>query len=556
MNLPVLRTDFGLTKKPRVFSLVLGAILLFSSLSSWALIKAVPQQCQLLFATDYRSQQWSVDALVTDYLRLDFFGREMKKDFIEAMKGNLRDQNAIFLDVENAMLKTLNDLTNDKMLITSLTNLHKKILSDAIIRLIRNNQSNVTLAYSDFKSMRFKFQFTTLSESARLQFVSSLKATFESINREYIVALEKLNMNLLGSAHLWFRGGVGFTADEANIAARASRENKSHNSLMDFGSRELRELIWSWKVKAEKSRLILSQIFGRTPVFTEDGFLTADVIDVIRKSSTTAELIQRFRKKYRVELMPYQAEMFRRYLENVDRFAPGIYVVERRIASLEPAEFGGLSADFAGLGAKNLESTARALAGARDIEEVLLRARENEQKVTREFMALLQRFDEVLASFFDARIPSGDDFVGYGRRVLSFQDRMSIMKLVAAMPNPSGQRIAFIASGVKKKSDDGVSHRGLLAAHGESIEKDLRKALEGVIPHEILKQVAFGLDMLGSLAGEGDVQLLLGVGAGVNLTDLQITAIKTHFRNVVQEFNKKKENSVPVKKYRAGPVLF
>lgn len=556
MKMLTVRTDFGFTKMPKALSLAIAAILLLGSLSSSALTEPFPQQCQLLFVTDHRSQNWSVDALVTDYLRLDFFSREMKQEFIHSMSKRANDQNVIYLDVENAMLKPLNDLTNDKMLITSLTNLHKKILSDAIIRLIRSNQGVVNVAYSDFKSMRFKFQFANRSEADRLMFVAQLRSAFDSINREYILALEKLNMNLLGSAHLWFRGGIGSSADEANIAARASRENKSHNILMDFDARELQELIWSWRKKAEDHRSALLRAFGRTPLFTDDGFVTADAIDLIRKASSTTELTQRIRKKYRVEVLEYQAKLLITYLKYVDHFAPGIYVVDRRIASLEAAEWGGLSADFAGLGAKNLEATARALARARDLEQVLGRARENEQKVTIEFKALLQHFDEIMSPFFDIRIPSGDDFVAYGRSVLSFQDRMRIMKLVSSTANPAAQRIAFIAGDVKPKGADGVSHRGLLAAHGESLEKDLRKALEGWIPYQTLKQVAFGLDMLGHQAGEGDVQLIVGIAQGWQLSWTQKNIVESQFQSVVREFNQKKENSVPFKSYRAAQVHF
>jgi hypothetical protein len=61
----------------------------------------------------------------------------------------------LFLDIENAAIKRLNDQLGDKNLVTALTNLHKKIL-DEELNLVFSKYSGLDVKrYSDFKSMRF-----------------------------------------------------------------------------------------------------------------------------------------------------------------------------------------------------------------------------------------------------------------------------------------------------------------------------------------------------------------------------------------------------------------
>ncbi|HWU44050.1 MAG TPA: hypothetical protein VN132_11450, partial [Bdellovibrio sp.] len=130
------------------------------------------------------------------------------------------DPHLRYLDVENSQLKSLNDVLKDKNLVTSLTNYHKKLLFDKIESLKKDFPNLNIEQYSDYKSSRFVFGGDIPKELEQ-----KLQQIFKETNQEFSDYLK--SEHILRDSDLsndWFRAGLGQSAEQANVAARYSRQ--------------------------------------------------------------------------------------------------------------------------------------------------------------------------------------------------------------------------------------------------------------------------------------------------------------------------------------------
>ncbi len=475
-----------------------------------------------------------------------------------------RKFNVIFGDIEFAVLGDINRLTNEKNLVTSLTNKQKELLLTELKALreslLKNNPDTVkdVIFYSDFKSVRFAI----VPKSKPLSAIESradvahqipatvqkeLKEIFARVNGEYATYVRASDLDVDGAVENWFRGGIGYTADEANAAARTSRELSTAtngNQMQTFENPEIQKSLNVYRRWAALQRNEIINDPSMQPLL--DGqFVKDDVLDIIKKSKNIAKARKRLKAKYGAELSEAQTERIVLYNRMIDSFSPGNHIAERKVASLENAELGGVSADFTGLGARNRGATARALAEAKGLRNAIALARNGEQAVTEAFQKQSADFADIINRYVDGSVLSGDDFVGSAKAVWTPEIKRKLVNEVAELKSPSAQRLAFISDGVAKKE------RNLLAAHGEAIEKVLREKLEGKIPYQKLEQVVFAVDMFGKSVGQGDVSLIIGEGKLAGLSDKDQAAIRAAFKQAIREFNKIKDNEVPTKTYRA-----
>ncbi|MCM2282689.1 MAG: hypothetical protein NDI61_12675, partial [Bdellovibrionaceae bacterium] len=94
-----------------------------------------------------------------------------------------------FLDVENAVMKALNDRLRDKNFVTSLTNRQKEILLGKIQKLLDETPGVQMLPYSDFKAMRFAFDGRLPAD-----FEKRLARAVRSANDEFVDELRALKL--------------------------------------------------------------------------------------------------------------------------------------------------------------------------------------------------------------------------------------------------------------------------------------------------------------------------------------------------------------------------
>jgi hypothetical protein len=288
----------------------------------------------------------------------------------------------LFFCVELSNLRELNTILKNKNRVTSISNKYKEILETLGQQLInRWNLRDRTLKYSDYKSYQGAYANFVSKDRSLTDFEKDKSLAFDAANKlfsDYLVSNGIIAATEKPSE--WFRGGIGFSADEANLAARVSRYLSPPNRLRVYSSHEVQEVlndVLQWEIRYRKdlySELKDTGLMVRTK--TDVVIPHLEVFEILRKSEDPAEL-----KKALVEafggldpvktanleklLTPNVIERFQIYKSLIDTFSPALMMAERNIASLASADFGGMSADFAGLGAMNLQGVAEALGSNR-----------------------------------------------------------------------------------------------------------------------------------------------------------------------------------------------
>src|SRR5690606_26539877 len=81
-------------------------------------------------------------------------------------------------------------------------------------------------------------------------------------------------------------------------------------------------------------------------------------LDLTRKIGDDQQLQQALMQQYGLEKMPPSAiPHLREYIHVVDTFSPGVHIAERKFVTFDDAWFGGVTVDFVGMGARNLDGT-------------------------------------------------------------------------------------------------------------------------------------------------------------------------------------------------------
>lgn len=454
-----------------------------------------------------------------------------------------------FLDIENSQMKTLNDTLKDKNLVTGLTNYHKEILFKKIEKLEAANPGLVIDKYSDFKSSRFAF-----SGKVPADLDSQLKKVFAEANSEYTSKLRESGVLKAGDkAETWFRGGTGVSADQANIAARYSRQT-STNDLQSFKNGTVQTALQGSLKSLETQRTQLRSEVAKTSMVQGNTF-HQDVYDIVRKGGGNTEQIKAgLKNRFGLsELSTSTVQKMEKYVKSVDEFSPGIHVSKREIAHLNKAQNGGLSADVIGLGSANLKETAEALANSKNLNGALENVRKGEKAVTKRFDAQKKYFQEVLKDSVDPgklkSVCSGDDCVAVATKPLTEAEKKKILKnLMANDEMGSSFRMAFIPDGVKV-----AEARNALANHGESVEKILRQTLSTSMEPRRLKGLVFGVDMKTKELNKGQVQLLIGEAQNLKLTSGERALIQKKFAEAIKRFNDDARAKGTASAYQAVP---
>lgn len=479
------------------------------------------------------------ERFIESHLHKNFTDEFQNQAWIEI--ADTADGKTKFLDIENASMKELNDMTRNKNLVTSITNKHKEILIQKMIKLTEENPGLEIFPYTDYKSIRFAFRGKI---PADLQ--QQLGKIFEDANREFDQKLRQsqiIRSNENNSKN-WFRAGYGSTADQANAAARYSRSTEGTNRMQSFSDPRMQATTEQTLGQLREKRGLLENdpVLRGTPLMekiqgTQKLTLSQPAFDILRKSKSADEVIRSARAKYGVQLSPEQAQRMIDYSGLVDRFSPGLRIAKREIVNLDEAEAGGFTVDFAGMGSRNLRATAEALERSDKIETLLEETRKGEISVTQEFRERVVTLKEKVSSGGNADLEltancSADDCVGLAKKALSSGDKQKILDDFASDPRTNAVRVAFIPENVVEKSS-----RTRLATHGESIEKFLRKNLEGVIPQEKLDGVVFGVDMQTPYLNRGGVRLMTATRPGQALTSAEQNQIQRAFSQAVRDHN-------------------
>lgn len=455
------------------------------------------------------------------------------------LKAESTSRSRTFFDVENSQLKHLNDTLNDKDLVTSLTNYHKDILFRKVKTLEDANPGLVVSRYSDFKSSRFAFEGKVPADIE-----DQLAKILKESNQEFTQSVSGIRE--LQGAENWLRGGVGKTADEANVAARYSRQS-STNELQRFSNSSLTRTLEAKISQAEVERTSLRQEFAGTGLLDGNGF-HQDVFDLTRKNADARDLEAALKARFALESVPVGAtEKLQNYVKAVDEFSPGIHIAKREITTLSEAQYGGLSADIIGLGGANLRATANALAESKGLAEVLENTRKAEKIVTKDFIAQKKFYEEAVTRSVEPgklrTVCSGDDCISTAVVPLTTQEKEKIIQAVASSKYSGTFRFSFVADGVKNQEA-----RTILSTHGESLEKTLRTSLSNSLEPNKLKGLTFGIDLKTRELNRGPVRLIVGEGENLHLTARERALVEERFKEAVRSFNKANRSNYKAEK--------
>lgn len=405
----------------------------------------------------------------------------------------------LFFDVENAILKLLNDkIIQDKDLVSALTNFHKNVLWERIER-DPILSSAVVQKYSDFKSIRLAFnrddpefqkRLSTIVEEANSKFEDHLAPLTRDRNWTETDRGEIRTAN-------WHLAGTGRSPDEAGLSARHARrhlEDSIPAPLYDFS--KITEKLAEKTKRIENLRKQVATLLSGVPgalTQTSEGkqVLSAEAFETLRKvspkSPTHAAYVRAaqedFKQRFGRNLSPDEATQLRDYVASVDLISPGIYAEERVVIDLAKARLGVISADFKGQNAKNLEETAKALAQSNrmDLQEQIRRVRNGEEIATRGLEIHKEHFGKAIEQFFQSRKDlyfSGDDGIFMPSRALNDQDKKEFLKTLMTHGPPDRFRITFVPHQYAE-SGNTIPKEALseLIVDAESIEKTLRKQL-------------------------------------------------------------------------------
>ena len=461
---------------------------------------------------------------------------EKNQHFINLVEDSARvarENKTRVFDGENWVMKLLNDTTRDKNLVTSLTNLQKNILLKHVAELEAKYPGMHFELYSDFKSVKIAIkgekEFTPeLGDQLR----EDLNSVFQKSNKEFATEMDKLKISVpaAGPPANWFLAGFGRNIDEASLAARRARSSTGESGILDYYSPKVREAMTSRLTEVESSRSALATSSTYKPLMDISGDIPKqEVFDFVRKSKTDEELAAALKQHYGlIQFDAVDAAQLRGYVNGVDEFSPTLLIGKRENANLDAAINGGMSADFLGMGSANLQATAKALKGQKDLPAALQAARRGEQSVTTVFRAKMERFRQIVGGNV---ICSGDDCVREAVVAMTSSQKIEMVNAVAHDSSTRGVRMAFVGPAVR------AEFRMQLAAQGESIEKALRKELAGKIVPKKLSKVTFGLDMETTKVNEGAVNLIIGKGELTRFSKNEQKEIEGAFARALKNIN-------------------
>ncbi len=468
----------------------------------------------------------------------------INRKWIEMAKAG-HSGDALFFDVENAAMKKLNDSLGDKNLVTSLTNLHKTLMQKEVSEWIKKYPDLQLDLYSDFKSIRFALG-GEISSELKAQLKREFSELTARVNRQFKVKVDSMDGKIpsgTSSADSWFKAGMGNSADQAGLAARKSRESRDL-SAVDID--QLRDRIKSELGDIEELRRKVERELSAQLIDGDNNIPNIDIIEFVRKKGSLHEsdpvaFRSAFKNRFNSELTDQQADDLVGYLKQVDQFSPGLWLEERVIANLDDAEFGGFSADFKGMGAKNLQQVAIDLSkNPNSLDQTLSSLRKGEGLVTESFDSSKNWYRDVVTKTLNEdgiktrNLCSGDDCVSIPTQALPDLTKEKIMRALVKYGAPDGQRLSFIPPGIHP------SQRSLLAVHGELIEKQVRNHLtgfsQGQLSPEILKKMAIAIDMPDKV-GSGSPRLMISTASDLSLTPAQRETISNAYSEIMKKVN-------------------
>lgn len=468
------------------------------------------------------------------------------RTFIAGIDEIPRGKKPVYFDVENSVLKQLNDeIMETKDLSDATGNLFNRILYDKIQK-SPELSGKLEGRYRDFKSLRFRFLIDEGEDSKEI--LNSLRKVYLESADEFEKSLAATGLGplwegrsgQLGDPKKWFLAGAGETPLEANMAARQARgmlkEPGSTSKLVEYESR-IDNLASDIK-GVEKIRLELqgTKSLTKARIMVKGAgrkkILSKDAIGILRKTKSNdfdstekyhAALNSQFKKLFGTEVDPKDLDKMTTYFESVDSLAPPLFVRNRAGIDLGQSENGLVSVDFTGVGvdnayqamvglAKNTTSGNHKTMVSKSLEAV----DEYVEKVTESMNKAKRTFNAGTKKVTHARKPavfSGDDGIYFPDSSWNLKDKEKLVRNLGRK-DPAKYRVTFVETKYPDGTSIPVSNRSEYIVRAEKIEKEIRKMVTGVgvdkISPEDAKKLMIAIDFKPSQTTKGEWGVLLG----------------------------------------------
>ena len=437
----------------------------------------------------------------------------------------------------------MNDVIKRKDYVDALNNKYK----DVFLRAVRNLKSGYpdieVTAFSDYKGLRLLFESKT-GQKIPAELAETLGVAYKKSLTEYAEYLRVENLvYATDDPKLWFRSGIGSTADRATLAARYSRVIEAEPGTAVFEDPKVEMHVRHGLEITETARRAIME--GHPELFENAGGLrvpSAEVLDLVRKTADARELRNALAQRYNLtSFSARDATDLQSYVQRLNQFTPSVLTAERGSATLAEAHTGGFSIDLAGQGGENLRAVAIAIHSLIRTKTVNVSAIETES-----FVQTLRRQDLVATASLEARKAevraaveatlgkdavvkiSGDDIVVIPKQALTAAEQKAFLDKLSKTTGGGGLRATYIDG-----SKASAGRLDALATWAEGQEKVLRGQVEGVIPREKLRSIIFS-----SSVTEGKLRFeyhYRNSNAATQLTEAEERRLKIFMQKVESE---------------------
>jgi hypothetical protein len=474
---------------------------------------------------------------------------------------------ALFLHIDNTMIKSLNDhVFRDKALSAATEALWTRIFFETMqadLDAGRTGAEMPWVAYSDYKTIRIGFRKTSPELERWLREVyqrASRRFSSELGSFEYVDGLIRRKGGLVAEPYNWHVGGLGKDPAHAAAAARAGRFEPTTpgatRKLQDAREPKLQgllaELLESLEALREKIQDDATAMFGGQlpPILevvpgTRLAVLSKDAIEILKrvddhegerfyKNATSA-----FQNRFDGEFPSATDVAWANFLENlrayyraVDLFMPPIYERQEVLdLGYGQARHGIVSYDLVGANKDNVATFMSGMAQTADVIRqyrregrvldngaivamAVHRAQTGQAEASRRFEERRNRFALAVERLGvpGKVIFSGDEALFYPERPLTASERERLAGFLAELGPPDSGRLGFLPPTYEGRADAiPAARRAAFLSFGEAVEKKLRLELEAgrLIPHARLRQIGFAVDLEANDLRAGRVGLIL-----------------------------------------------
>ena len=439
------------------------------------------------------------------------------------------DPNVTYLHESLKVMKVLNDRTfagedsQGKEAVNAVRNLFRMILTEHL----RSNPvvwNALMKQYVDFKSMEFPFdkrkiedpkifkaQLFGVVRDAQIEFEHHMFRFFGNDGTKMTSFLQE--HGIAGDLRAWHTFGVSeghpdLAATAARFApGRFDREKSVPLNPVEFSEAQAASVV----DKIEALRQSLSQSLIETNVMApyegqSEKVLSHAAIDILRKVKASnldeyvASVQKTFKTNHGVTLNREQVIELRDYFTLTDIFQPNIRSAKRTEIALTGGKHGIQNVDFAGQNIFNFYHTMGALTRASSSSKknergknAVIFARENEALATARLEKLKEGFDgnRSDAGFSGEYQLSGDDGVVVLQNPVTVDNHNQLYRSLLKQGNIADYRMVYVAppTSSEKRNDAGFLSGEIV--RGETLEKALRKSLQGKISAQDLERVGF-----------------------------------------------------------------